>query len=224
MRWTMLPVSVAAHVTALIACVVIPLDGGIELPSAWPLSVSAYMTASAAPPPPEVVPHREPSALPSDAAPIVPPDRITKYEDPPGVGPTAEGSISTVPRAVTGIGVGFLPEAQITLPPVPPAPAPPPVVRAGGVIREPRKIVTVQPVYPEMARQAGIQGLVIIEATIDERGNVMDARVLRSQPLLDAAALAAVRRWRYTPTLLNGVPVRVLMTVTINFSLGDRIP
>ena len=50
---------------------------------------------------------------------------------------------------------------------------------------------------------------------------MIDARVLRSQPLLDGAALAAVRQWRYTPTLLNGVPVRVLMTVTINFKPGQ---
>ena len=62
----------------------------------------------------------------------------------------------------------------------------------------------------------------ILEATIDERGVVTDARVLRSMPLLDAAALTALKQWRYTPTLLNGVPVRVLMTVTFRFSLGDR--
>ena len=61
----------------------------------------------------------------------------------------------------------------------------------------------------------------ILEATIDERGLVIDARVLRSVPLLDAAALAALKQWRYTPTLLNGTPVRVLMTVTFRFSLGD---
>lgn len=62
----------------------------------------------------------------------------------------------------------------------------------------------------------------LLEATIDERGFVTDARVLRSVPLLDAAALAALKQWRYTPTLLNGTPVRVLMTVTFRFSLGDR--
>ena len=78
------------------------------------------------------------------------------------------------------------------------------------------------PVYPEVARAAKIEGIVILEATIDERGVVTDARVLRSVPLLDAAALTALKQWRYTPTLLNGVPVRVLMTVTFRFSLGDR--
>jgi len=60
---------------------------------------------------------------------------------------------------------------------------------------------------------------VIIEATIDERGNVTAARVLRSAPLLDDAALAAVRQWKFTPALLNGEPIPVVMTVTVNFLL-----
>ena len=80
----------------------------------------------------------------------------------------------------------------------------------------------IAPIYPDIARAARVEGLVILEATIDERGVVTDARVLRSVPLLDAAALAALKQWRYTQTLLNGTPVRVLMTVTFRFSLGDR--
>jgi protein TonB len=71
-----------------------------------------------------------------------------------------------------------------------------------------------------MARAAGIQGIVIIEATIGADGHVVNARVLRSRPLLDEAALAAVRSWEYTPTLLNGVPVPVIMTVTVQFALS----
>ena len=74
-------------------------------------------------------------------------------------------------------------------------------------------------VYPQMAREARVQGIVIIEATIGETGNVINARVLRGVPLLDQAALDAVRQWRYTPTLLNGVPVPVIMTLTVNFTL-----
>ena len=59
----------------------------------------------------------------------------------------------------------------------------------------------------------------IIEATIGPTGNVQDAKVLRSIPLLDDAALDAVRQWEYTPTLLNGIPVAVIMTVTVDFRL-----
>ena len=66
-----------------------------------------------------------------------------------------------------------------------------------------------------------MQGVVILEAVINERGTIERVRVLKSVPLLDGAAIAAVKDWRYTPTLLNGVPVSVLMTITVNFTLQD---
>jgi TonB family protein len=91
-------------------------------------------------------------------------------------------------------------------------------LRIGGQIRAPRKIKDAQPVYPAIARSAGVAGAVTIEATIGPDGKVIDAKVVRSIPLLDQAALDAVRQWHYTPTLLNGVPVPVLVTVTINFT------
>ena len=76
-----------------------------------------------------------------------------------------------------------------------------------------------RPVYPAIAQSARVQGVVIIEATIGPNGAVQEAKVLRSIPLLDQAALDAVRQWQFTPTLLNGVPVPVIMTVTVNFTL-----
>lgn len=90
-------------------------------------------------------------------------------------------------------------------------------VRVGGDIKEPKKIRDVKPAYPPDALAAGIQGIVIIEAVIARDGTVKDAKVLRSIPPLDDAALSAVRQWAFTPTLLNGVPVEVIMTVTVNF-------
>ena len=65
-----------------------------------------------------------------------------------------------------------------------------------------------------------VQGVVILEATIGQDGNVRSARVLRGQALLDQAAIEAVEQWQYAPTLLNGVAVPVIMTVTVNFTLG----
>jgi TonB family protein len=91
-------------------------------------------------------------------------------------------------------------------------------VRIGGQIRAPTKIKDVKPVYPAIAKSARVAGVVTIEATIGPDGKVTDARVVRSIPPLDQAALDAVRQWEYTPTLLNGVPVPVLVTVTINFT------
>jgi TonB family protein len=100
--------------------------------------------------------------------------------------------------------------------------APPPLqapVRVGGDMMAPTKIKDVTPVYPAIAQSAKVQGVVIIEAIVGPDGRVQDATVLRSIPLLDQAALDAVRQWEYTQTLLNGVPVPVIMTVTVNFSL-----
>ena len=97
------------------------------------------------------------------------------------------------------------------------APAAP--VRVGGNIKTPTKTKDVKPVYPPIAQSARVSGVVIIEATIGADGRVKDAKVLRSIPLLDQAALDAVKQWQFTPTLLNGVPVPVIMTVTVNFTL-----
>ena len=91
-------------------------------------------------------------------------------------------------------------------------------VRPGGRIMPPKKIKDVPPVYPALAQSAHISGAVTIEATIGTDGKVVDAKVVRSIPMLDEAALAAVRQWEYLPTMLNGVPVPVLVTVTVNFT------
>jgi len=92
-------------------------------------------------------------------------------------------------------------------------------VRVGGNIKAPQKVKDVKPTYPAIAQSARVQGIVIIEATIGPNGTVTDAKVLRSIPLLDAAAIDAVRQWVFTPTTLNGQAVPVIMTVTVNFTL-----
>ena len=92
-------------------------------------------------------------------------------------------------------------------------------MRPGPKVRPPARVRDAAPIYPAIAQQAHVSGTVIIEAMIDVDGRVRSARVLRSIPLLDEAALAAVRQWEYTPTLLNGTPVAVIMTVTVTFQL-----
>jgi protein TonB len=113
------------------------------------------------------------------------------------------------------------PEGNIAPPPASPPPAPQPKapVRLHSGIKPPQRLVGIPPVYPMAARAAHKEGLVILEATIDEQGNVTETRLLRSIPLLDEAAVAAVRQWKFSPTLLNGVPVPIVMTVTVNFTL-----
>jgi len=95
----------------------------------------------------------------------------------------------------------------------------PPPIRVGGEIKPPTQTKRVTPPYPPEAQAAGVQGIVIMEATIGADGKVTDVRVLRSIPLLDQAAMDAVRQFEYTPTVINGVAVPVLMTVTVNFTL-----
>ena len=91
--------------------------------------------------------------------------------------------------------------------------------RVGGAMQPPKKLKDVPPDYPPLAQEARVQGVVIMEVRIDEHGMVGDVRTLRSIPLLDQAAIDAVKQWQYTPTLMNGVAVPVRMTVTVNFSL-----
>jgi TonB family protein len=90
-------------------------------------------------------------------------------------------------------------------------------LRVGGNIQAPVKIRDVKPVYPPIAREAGVAGVVIIEVRIGRDGAVEEAHVLKSIPLLDQAALDAVKQWQFVPTLMNGAPVPIMMTVTINF-------
>jgi protein TonB len=101
----------------------------------------------------------------------------------------------------------------------PPADWPANAVRVGGDIKPPNKTVDVRPVYPDAAQKARVQGVVICDVLLGPDGRVADARILRSIPVLDQAALDAVRQWEFTPTLLNGTAIPVIMTVTVNFTL-----
>lgn len=90
------------------------------------------------------------------------------------------------------------------------------VYRIGNALKPPAREGI--PHYPEDARVAGIKGSVVTELVIDPAGNVVDAKVIRSVPMLDQAALDAVRTWKFAPTLVNGQPVPVRMTTTVNFA------
>jgi TonB family protein len=103
---------------------------------------------------------------------------------------------------------------------VPGAPDKNGVYQVGGDVTPPRRFGN--PTYPTEATAAGIEGVVTAEITVNEQGIVTGARVLNSNPLLDEAALRAVREWRYDPTMVNGKAVPVKMTVTVNFSLNRR--
>ncbi|MBP8274974.1 MAG: energy transducer TonB, partial [Acidobacteria bacterium] len=100
----------------------------------------------------------------------------------------------------------------------PQAAAAPGALRVGGQTKAPERIKYVAPVYPAAAADARISGIVIVEATVGKDGSVTEAHVIKSIAQLDQAALDAVKQWKYTPTTLNGAPVPVIMTVTVNFT------
>jgi protein TonB len=245
-----LSVSIAIHAVALAALVVVPLLTLGELPELQEQALRAIFVDSTVAPPPPPPPPPPPKAMRSKAvepetrpqertkmakftAPVEVPDTVT--ED-PGVefgsdlgvaGGVAEGVEGGIEGGVVGGVLGGVVGGVLGGVPGPPAtPAPPPIlapqspVRVGGQIKTPTKVRNVAPSYPDLARQSRIHGLVILEATISPSGSVEDVRVLRGIPLLNDAAVDAVRQWQYTPTLLNGVPVPVVMTVTVNFRLG----
>jgi periplasmic protein TonB len=127
------------------------------------------------------------------------------------------GAASSTADTIQGLGLPGIIETPPALPAAPQAP-----IRLSSGIVAPRKTFNVDPVYPSIARTARVEGVVILEAVIDRLGRVESVRVLRSIPLLDQAAIDAVHQWRFTPTLLNGTPVSIVMVVTVNFALSAR--
>jgi protein TonB len=218
--------SVVVHVAVVAALVVV----SILLPGVVPVPRAAGLAWDAGPrlvrltdiplPPPPASTRRTTTAAPASAAVASP----VPLEAPAGVQADEPASAYSagagVPWGVEPGGAASLGDVGgATLEP-PPAPMPPRTpVRLHAGIQPPVKIHDLAPLYPAVARSARAEGIVILEATIDTRGDVVAARVLRSVPLLDAAALDAVRQWRYTPARLNGEPVAVVVTVTVNFTL-----
>jgi len=216
-----LPVSVLLHAAGLAAIVLIALAATDVLPT--PPAVFAFVAtpelAPAPPPPPApltaarkpMTPAANPAAAPLAAPAEIKPETGLEFPMPASMPGGVEGGI---PGGVTGAGMAAVPE-----PPAPP-PAPKAPIRVGGMVRPPVKVKDVAPMYPELAIRARVQGVVVVEADLDERGRVTDARILRSIPLLDRAALDAVRQWEYAPTLLNGVPTPIVMVVTVTFQFA----
>jgi periplasmic protein TonB len=168
-----------------------------------------------APPAPRATP---PAARPvpttgAFAAPIETPARIEPEPGPDaGEEGVAGGVEGGVPGGVLDGVVGGLPEA-------PPPPMRTGPLRTGGEVKSPALLQRVEPVYPPMALAGNIEGVVILEAIVDENGVVQELKVLRAQPIFERAAIAAVRQWRYSPLLLNGKPERFILTVVLSFHL-----
>ncbi len=167
---------------------------------------------------PIAIPKTTPKPAENESAEAVPPDII---------GGVPGGVAGGVPGGVVGgvlggqIG-GMLGSAGPAAPAAPPPPAAASgPLRVGGAIKRPKLIYQAAPEYPRQARDAWVQGDVEVDAIIDVKGNVVQARALSGPPLLIEAALKAVSGWKYEPTYLNGQPSPVELTVDVTFSLDD---
>jgi len=160
-------------------------------------------------------------------APTVIPRQVAQLKEEPLEPESLGGAAGGVPGGVPGGQMGGVLGGVIggvlstAAKPVAPPTAKAAPIRVGGRVRPPRAIVQVPPEYPPLARQAHVQGQVQIDAVLDERGNVVEMRVVSGPPLLYPAAVEALRRWRYEPVYLNDHPVAVQMRVTVSFQLAQ---
>jgi len=185
----------------------------------------SFWSAPAPPPPPPPPPPRAAAAAKSVAE-VKPSAEVVQPQVIPQEIPQVAGGSGGVEGGVEGgieggeLGgiVGGVPGG---VPGVAPLPTPEPPIRIGfGQMKEPRKLVDTKPVYPETARRARLEGVVILEIIVDKQGSVRNWKVLRPLSLgLTEAAVAAVQQWKYEPPMYNGRPVEVLITVTMRFSL-----
>ena len=179
----------------------------------------------AAPPPPaaQALKIARPMARVLDisrlTAPAVIPAKVKIVADatPPDAGAGVSGGVAGgVPGGVLGGIIGGVTDNPKT---IAPPPAEKRIVRVGGDVKSPVPISTPQPAYPPVAKAAHIDGLVVIDAVIDEQGNVVQARAIEGPPLLVAAALEVVARWKYEPTYLNGQAVSIRTHIQVVFRL-----
>jgi periplasmic protein TonB len=232
-----LPIAYIVEVIIIGVTVLIPLIYTEALPKAQ------LMTFLSAPPPPPPPPP-PPAAAPAPVvhiihrvsmedmmrAPTVIPKTIAKVKDEPEPAPTSVGVVGGVPGGVPGgqmggvlggvIG-GVLSAATPPPPPPPPKPQTPKRIRVGGQVESAKLIFQPHPEYPPLAKMARIQGTVRLDATISKDGTIEDLKVISGHPLLVKAALDAVQRWRYQPTLLNGEAVEVATEIDVNFTLSE---
>jgi periplasmic protein TonB len=208
----------------LAVLILIPLIYTEALPKAM---LSTLLIAPPPPPPPPPPPAAvktvvKPVARLIQAGKLMQPRAIPKEV---AVFKEAELPPDVIPSAGPGGVFGGIPGGNMIAAagpaaPAPPKPTAPARIKQGGNVTAASIITQTRPVYPPLARQARIQGNVVLHAIIDKDGKVAQLEVISGHPLLVQAALDAVRQWRYKPTLLNGDPVEVDTTITVTFTMG----
>jgi protein TonB len=241
--WTVL-VSFIGQICLIGIAVIIPMIYFDALPKG---QLTSFLVAPPPPPPPPPPPAAAPvkviKVIPRqfDAGRLMAPKVIPKEvavikEDelpPPTSG--AAGVVGGVPGGVAGgtpggvIGgiIGSVPSAAPPPPPPPPVkkeepkPVTPQRIRVGGNVQQAKLVKQPRPIYPPLAKQARIQGVVRLNAIIGKDGTIQNLTVATGHPLLVPSALEAVKQWVYQPTLLNGEPVEVVTQIDVNFTLSQ---
>jgi protein TonB len=220
--WTII-VSTLFQVTCVLILILIPLIYTEALPRAM---MATLLVAPPPPPPPPPPPQvvevkvvrpvarlltqgrlMQPRAIPKQV--VVFQEAELPPEPPPGAG--VFGGMDNLLGGLGDSSTGVAP---------PPPPQQTQRIRLGGNVQEAKIVSRPNPVYPPLARQARIQGRVVLHAIIDKEGRVSELQVVSGHPLLVQAAMNAVQNWRYQPTQLNGEPVEVDTTIDVNFVLG----
>ncbi|MEW6455231.1 MAG: TonB family protein [Acidobacteriota bacterium] len=217
-RWLTFLFSILIHVAVFLPAIVIPLLMTENLPK---FSITTAFLAPIPPPPPpppkkmrEVPQEKIAETKPAEPGKLIAPMEIPETiaeEDLSKIGVEGEVEMGVFGGVIGGIlgetikgAVGENIEAP---------------VRAIGDIQPPKLIKRVEPEYPSLALKARVEGVVILEAMTDIYGRVQTVKVLRSIPLLDQAAIDAVRQWQYEPMIINGIPRPVIFIVTVVFEL-----
>ena len=224
--------AMALHLAILATLIIVPLytTGTIKLPDYNEVPLVAPPPPPPPPPPaaaiaPRVV-HRPRTELTYQVHPLTAPTAIPKkiVVGGPAGAPPAEDLVGGVPGGVPGGQIGGVLGGVLGGSGTGPAPSPAPaqkarakLVRVGSGLKAPRQTQYVEPEYPPLAAQARIHGTVLVDAIIDEHGNVVQARAISGHPLLIAAALRAVLQWKYEPTYLDGEPISVELQVSVTF-------
>jgi protein TonB len=219
--WSVI-LSAFVQISALSILILIPLIYTQALPKAM---LSTLLVAPPPPPPAPPPPVKtiikpvarliqsgkfiQPRAIPKDVAVFkeaeIPPEVVNNTNE--------TGVFGGIP------GQGLTGGEGPALPP-PPRAAAPARIKQGGAVTAASIRTQTQPSYPPLARQAHIQGMVVLHAIIDKQGRVAQLEVVSGHPLLVQSAMEAVKQWRYKPTQLNGDPVEVDTTIQVTFAMG----
>ena len=224
--------SFAAQTIVLIIGILLPMIYFDALPTAQlkSLLVAPPPPPPPAPPPPPETP-RVVKVIPRIfngvlTAPTQIPNTILMIKEDELPPPSAAGGVAGI--SLSGAGTGMLRDILGGSSPAAPPPPPvekkvilPPHVPVGGKVQAARLMRQPKPVYPQLARQARIQGVVKLHALISKEGTIENLTVISGHPLLVPAALEAVKQWAYQPTSLNGEPVGVETEIDVNFTLSQ---